>query len=115
MVNSVTYAMARDLKKAAREHNAPIWTRLAREALKPSSARRTVNLNKLSRFTSDGDAIFFAGKVLGTGSITHKITLGSFSISNTASRKVLAAGGEVCKYQEMINVYPTGKGVALLG
>ncbi len=115
MASQTVFTMARELRKASRSNDAPIWSRLSREALKPSAARRTINLNKMSKLTREGDAVFFAGKVLGTGAISHKITLCSFSISRTAAQKVLASGGSIQGYREMVSQFPTGKGVVLLG
>lgn len=115
MTSQVTLSMSRTLKKAAGSNGAPIWSRLARESLKPSISRRVINLNKMDSLTKSGDVVFFAGKVLGTGRMTHGITLCSFSISRAAARKVLSAGGSVLGHDEMIKRYPSGSKVVLLG
>ena len=115
MTAQTTRAMARELKKASKSNDAPIWDRLSKEALKPSISRRVVNLNKVNSLTKDGDAAFVAGKVLGTGTLSHSVTLGSFSISGTAARKVLDAGGSVRSYRDMIEQFPAGTGVILIG
>ena len=107
--------MAKDLKKASAKNDAPIWARLAEDALKPSSARRHINLNRIGQLTKDSDTVVFPGKVLGTGDIDHKITLCSFSISNSAATKILEKGGKVVSFSDLIAKHPTGKGVALLG
>jgi large subunit ribosomal protein L18e len=57
----------------------------------------------------------FPGKVLGTGNIPHKITLCSFSISDSAAAKVIENGGNLISYSKLIEKHPTGKGVVLLG
>jgi large subunit ribosomal protein L18e len=115
MANQVTIRMAKDLKKASSKNDAPIWARLAEYALKPSSARRHINLNRIGQLTKETDTIVFPGKVLGTGNIPHKITLCSFSISNSAATKILDRGGKVISYLDLIELHPTGKGVVLLG
>ena len=115
MPNREMVVMSSALKRASRENDAPIWSRLSREALKPSKTRRVTNLNKIEDLTRSGDVVFFAGKVLGTGIIAHDIILSSFSISRTAAAKVIAAGGTVLGYDEMVKKHPTGKGVTLLG
>jgi large subunit ribosomal protein L18e len=107
--------MARDLKHASTKNDAPIWSKMAELALKPSSIRRTINVNEISKFTKDGDVIFHPGKVLGMGIISHKITVSSFSISNTAAKKIIEAGGKIISYKEIIEKFPTGKGVKVLG
>ena len=105
--------MVKDLKQASKKNEAPIWSRLADLATKPSSSKRIVNLTRINRITKENDIIFVPGKVLGTGSVSHKITLCSFSISTSAANKIIQNGGKIITYSDMIKKYPTGKGVIL--
>lgn len=107
--------MARELKNASKKNKAPIWLRLAELALKPSSARRVVNVGQIDKFTKDNDIIVVPGKVLGTGNLTHKITLCSFSISNSGAQKILNSGGKILSLSELVKNNPTGKGVKIVG
>ena len=107
--------MARELKKASSKNEAPIWARLAELALKPSSARRDINLYRISQLTREGDTVVFPGKVLGVGSVGHKITLCAFSISNSAADKILKSGGSIVSHSRLLDQNPTGRGVVLLG
>lgn len=107
--------MARELHSASKKNKAPIWSRLAELALKPSSAKKTVNLSQIDKLTKDGDIIMVPGKVLGTGNMSHKITLCSFSISNSGAQKVIQAGGKIQSSSELIKSHPTGKGVVIIG
>ena len=115
MTNQVVIHMAKDLKKASTKNDAPIWAKLAEYALKPSAARRDLNLNRIGQLTKENDVVVFPGKVLGTGNISHKITLFSFSISNSAASKILKKGGKIVSHSELVEQNPTGKGVVLLG
>ena len=115
MTNQVVIRMAKDLKSASAKNDAPIWAKLAEYALKPSIARRDINLNKIAKLTKENDTVVFPGKVLGTGNVPHKITLCSFSISNSAATKIIENGGRLISYSELIEQNPTGKGVILLG
>ena len=107
--------MVKDLKQASKKNEAPIWSRLADLALKPSSAKRVVNLSRINKTTKDNDILFVPGKVLGTGNISHKITLSSFSMSVNAAKKIIQTGGSIITYSDMIKKYPTGKGVTIFG
>jgi large subunit ribosomal protein L18e len=107
--------MVKDLRQASSKNKAPIWSKLAQMAQKPNIARRVVNIAKLNNVTSDNDVIVVPGKVLGTGNISHKITLCSFSISTTAAKKIIDAGGKIINHSEMISKFPTGKGVKIIG
>ena len=115
MTSQVVIQMAKEFKKASITNDAPIWSKLAEYALKPSVARRDINLYKIGQLTKDNDTVVFPGKVLGTGNIPHKITLCPFSISDSAAAKIIENGGKLISYSELIERYPTGKGVVLLG
>lgn len=115
MTNQVVTQMAIELKKASTKNDAPIWLKLAKLALKTSSSRRVVNLTKINEVTKDDAVIVVPGKVLGTGNVSHKITLSSFSISNSAAKKIIESGGTIISFSEMIKKFPTGKGVIIIG
>ncbi len=115
MSNQLLFQTINELKKAGNKNKAPIWSKLAKMATKPSSAKRTVNINRINQITKDNDVVVFPGKVLGTGNVSHKITISSFSISNSAAQKILDAGGKIINFSEMIQKSPTGKGVIMLG
>lgn len=115
MVNEHRVRMARYLKKASAEHEAPIWRRVSEYALKPSVARRTINIQGIETRTSNGDVVVFPGKVLGTGSISHSISLFCFAISESAAIKIRKAGGRILNHTDVVSARPTGKEVVLLG
>ncbi len=115
MTNQVVIRMAKDLKKASIKNDAPIWAKLAEYALKPSIARRDINLKRIGQLTKENDIVVCPGKVLGTGNVSHKITLCSFSISNSAANKIIDNGGKLISFSDLIKQNPTGKGVVLLG
>ena len=115
MVNQVVLHMVKDLKQASKKNEAPIWSKLADLALKQSSSKRTVNLTRINKTTKENDVLFVPGKILGTGNMSHKITLSSFSISTTARKKIIQSGGNIMAYSDMIKKYPTGKGVIIFG
>ena len=115
MVNQVVLHMVKDLKQASKKNEAPIWSKLADLALKPSSSKRTINLTRINRITKESDILFVPGKVLGTGNLSHKITLSSFSMSTTAKNKIIQSGGNIMIYSDMIKKFPTGKGVIIFG
>jgi large subunit ribosomal protein L18e len=115
MTNQVVIQMAKELKQASTKNDAPIWSKLAKLALKTSVSRRVVNLTKINQVTKENAVIVVPGKVLGTGNVLHKITLSSFSISNSAAKKIIESGGTIISFSEMIKKFPTGKGVIIIG
>jgi len=115
MTGQVILQMVKHLRGASKKNNAPIWLKLAELALKPSRSRRVINLGQLDKFVNDNDIVVVPGKVLGTGNISHKITLCSFSISATGAKKVTQSGGKLVDFTHLIKNHPTGKGVKIIG
>jgi large subunit ribosomal protein L18e len=115
MTNQIVIQMAKELKQASAKNDAPIWLKLAKLALKTSSSKRVVNLTQINDVTKEGEVIVVPGKILGTGNVSHKITLSSFSISNSAAKKIIESGGNIISFKEMIEKFPTGKGVRIIG
>ena len=115
MTNNIMLHMAKDLKRASSTHDAPIWAKLADYALKPTIARRNININRIGQLTKKGDTVVFPGKVLGVGAIPHDIQLFSFAISARAANKIIDSGGKLLNHSELIEKNPTGTGVVLLG
>ena len=103
----------RVLSKAGSESR--FWKAVAEEILKKRRRRRTVNITHLSRSTSPNDSVIVAGKILGTGAIRHPITVGAYSCSQTALKKIEKAGGKVLPVEEMAKRNPSGRGLKILG
>ena len=115
MTNQVVIQMAKELEVASKKNKAPIWSKLAEMALKPARAKRVLNLGQIDKFVSDNDIVVVPGKVLGTGNVSHKITLCSFSISTTGAKKITQSGGKIIDFAQLIKSNPTGKGVKIIG
>ena len=107
--------LVKELKSASKKNEAPIWSKIAKNVLKSNSNKRTINLKKIDALTDDGSAVVISGKVLGTGNLSHKVLVSSFSISNSAAKKIKESGGEVLQFSDMIDRFPTGKGVKIVG
>ena len=107
--------LIRELKSASKKDEAPIWSKIAKNALKSNSSKKTINLKKIDMLTDDGNAVVISGKILGTGQLSHKVLVSSFSISNSAAKKIKESGGQVLKFSDMIEKFPTGKGVKIIG
>ena len=107
--------LIKELKSASKKNEAPIWSKIAKNALKSNSNKKTINLKKIDRLTDDGNAVVISGKILGTGKLSHKVLISSFSISNSAAKKIKESGGEILQFSDMIQRFPSGKGVKIIG
>lgn len=102
------------LERAAKKNGAPIW-KVASAHLASSAANKVeVNLGRISRIASAGGAVFVPGKVLGSGVIAKKVTVGAFSYSASARSKIVASGGAALTLAEFLGKYPKGSGVKLV-
>jgi large subunit ribosomal protein L18e len=103
------------LRNAFKRNKAPIWRALQKELAGPRANRREINVRRLAEITKADEVVIVPGKVLGTGSLGHKLTLCAFSISQTAARKITDSGGKVVTFDDLIDKHPDGKGVRIIG
>ncbi len=103
------------LRNAFKKNKAPIWRALQEELLGPRANRREINIGRLAEISKADDVVIVPGKVLGTGSLGHKVTVCAFSISQSAARKITESGGKVVTFDDLIDKHPDGKGVRIIG
>jgi len=112
--NQVLVQLIADLKKRAHENEAPIWKDIANRLSKPNRSFAQVNISSLARHAKKNDVIVVPGKVLGVGSLEYPVTVGALSFSGSAEDKIKKAGGTSLSIKEMVNKYPSGKGVRII-
>jgi large subunit ribosomal protein L18e len=103
------------LRKASKESKAPIWNAIERKITGRRANRSEINVGMLAKVTENGQTVIVPGKILGTGSIGHKLTVCSFSISEAAAAKIIQADGSVMNLKDFIKKYPDGRGVRIIG
>jgi large subunit ribosomal protein L18e len=102
------------LKKQSREKQAAIWLDVAEYLSKTRSQRVAVNLSKISRNTKRADVIVVPGKILGSGSISHSVTVASFGASEKAKAKLAEAKGKYLSIPELLEKNPEGSNVKII-
>lgn len=112
--NPVLRQAAVMLERAGKKERAPIWMKASSLLSNPTSNRVEVNLGRISRIAGDGEAVFVPGKVLGTGVMERKVTVGAFAFSDGARSKIKASGGTALTIGEFLKKYPKGNGVKLV-
>jgi large subunit ribosomal protein L18e len=103
------------LRNALKKNKVPIWKAVIKQLYRSRSNRREVNIGQLAHVTKDKEVVIVPGKILGSGEISHKLTLWCFTISEVATRKILDAGGKILPLDSLIKKYPDGKGVRIIG
>ncbi|MEM2024161.1 MAG: 50S ribosomal protein L18e, partial [Candidatus Caldarchaeum sp.] len=76
---------------------------------------REVNLSRIERHSQENDVVFVPGKVLGHGILTKRLTVGAFSFSRSALRKIVAAGGRPILLEDFLKEFKDGSGVRIIG
>lgn len=112
--NPVRRRMSVMLERAGKKQKAPVWTAASSLLAGPGKNRVAVNLGRISRVAEEGEAIFVPGKVLGTGVIEMKVTVGAFAYSSSAKSKIEASGGSALTAEQFIKKFPKGSGVRLV-
>ncbi|MHA2025644.1 MAG: 50S ribosomal protein L18e [Candidatus Thorarchaeota archaeon] len=109
-----TRALINALRKTSTKHNVGIWKRVAELVARPARKRATVNVGKISRHTNAGDIIVVPGKVLGSGNLSHKVTVAALNASTSARTVIVGAGGTLISINELLTKVPKGKGVTII-
>jgi large subunit ribosomal protein L18e len=61
------------LRNAFKRNKAPIWRALQEELAGPRANRREINVRRLAEITKADELVVVPGKVLGTGSLGHRV------------------------------------------
>jgi large subunit ribosomal protein L18e len=106
--------LIRFLKKQSRETQANIWLDVAGHLAKPSRQRVAVNLSRINRHTEKREVIVVPGKVLGTGTLNHPVTVAAFGASEKAKEKLAAAKAKYLSISELVKKNPKGTKVKII-
>jgi large subunit ribosomal protein L18e len=107
--------LIRQLESAAKENGSSIWSVVAKELSRVRRNRREVNVHRINRHTADGDVVVVPGKVLGDGSLGHRVDVAAFHFTEGAERKIREAGGRPMSILELVQNNPKGSKVKLMG
>jgi large subunit ribosomal protein L18e len=106
--------LIKQLKKESREKDAQIWHDVAEQLAQSRSRRAAVNLSSINRNTKRADIVVVPGKILGTGSLTHPITIAAFSISELAKAKLDAIKAKYLTIPELVAENPKGSNIKII-
>ena len=106
--------LIKSLKENSYQREAPIWKDLARRLERSTRRQAEVNLSKLNRHTSSDELVLVPGKILGSGTIDHKIQVAALSFSSLAKEKIETAGGECIAITQLMESNPKGSGVRII-
>ena len=113
--NEHLQTLIQDLRHHASQKKAPFWRRIAEDLEKPTRQRRNVNVSRLARNTAANEVVIVPGKVLGSGIVSHGITVAAWSFSEGARKKITESKGKCITIQELLKEKPDGKDVRIIG
>ena len=87
----------------------PLWKKLQKAASKPRRKGCQINLYELNKNSSEGDYVIVPGKVLGEGSIDHKISIAAINFTSKAKEELGAKGCKFIGIRELIKELDSSK------
>ncbi len=105
----------RYLRKQSKETHANIWRDVSERLAKPRRNRTAVNLSSLARHSGPKETVVVPGKVLGSGTISHRVNVAALSFSEKAKQKILAARGKPMSLLQLAKKNPKGTNIKLIG
>ncbi|MDG6905807.1 MAG: 50S ribosomal protein L18e [Nitrososphaerota archaeon] len=113
--NRLRLNVGKELQKLSKISKKQLWMNVSDRILSSRKNRASVNVADISRNTRDGSKIIVPGKVLGSGSINHKVTVAALSFSQGAKAKIVASGGKCLEIAEFAKSTREVKDVIILG
>lgn len=101
--------LIRDLWKTKRN----IWRTISKKLSGPRKDRVEANLKRINTKTEEGDVIVVPGKVLGIGTLDHKLTIACLDCSRSAREKILNSGSTLLSIEELLAENPEGSGIKI--
>ena len=113
--NSELVKTISELRRASRENDAPIWKSIANKLEGPNRNWPVVNVSKIEYNASKNGKVVIPGKLMGSGTLSKKVTVSAYSFTKSAIEKIEGAGGKCMIYNEFIKKNPSGKDVVVIG
>ncbi len=113
--NELRLRLGYQLDKHSRQSKQRIWKDASEAVLASRKNRPTVNLSIISRNSKEGTKVLVPGKVLGLGSIDHKVIVAAYSFSKDARNKITSSGGTCLDINDFMKDSESVKDVVLLG
>ena len=113
--NDLRVKLGYRLEKHSKKSKQRIWKDASRAVLASRKNRPVVNIASISRNSKEGAKVLVPGKVLGLGTINHKVIVAAYSFSKDARAKIAASGGSCVDINEFMDSISSVKDVVLLG
>ena len=102
------------LERAGKKQKLPAWSLASALLARPASRKVEVNVGRISRIADAQAKVLVPGKVLGSGMMARKVTVGAFAFSASARKKIESKGGSAITVEQFLKKYPKGSGVTIV-
>ena len=92
-----------------------VYKSIAKKLEGPNRNWPIVNISKIEYNISKNGKVVIPGKILGSGTLSKKVTVSAYSFTKTAIQKIEKAGGKCMIFNDFIKKNPTGKDVVVIG
>ena len=107
--------LIQELRKVSSTEKNNLWKRIADDLEKPTRTRRAINLSRINRFTQPKETVIVPGKVLGSGTLNHELTIAAFTFSEGAKQRIAESKGKAISIMELMKQNPKGKDIRIIG
>jgi len=98
----------------SREENVKIWRDVAQKLNSPTRSKIAVNVGRINRYAEKDSVVVVPGKVLGSGTMDHPVTVSAIDFSEMAYKKIIDAGGRCLTIDDLIKEDPKGSNVVII-
>lgn len=109
--NQNTEKLIKELKQLSTKEKTNVWKAIAKNLEKSTRRKRIVNVSKINKYTKPKETVIVPGKVLGTGTLQHEVTVAAFQFSDSAKEKIK----NNLTIQELMKQNPKAKNIKILG
>ncbi len=106
MKKGTTNPLLKELLFKMKKTKSEGWKTVAEKLETPKRKRKNVNIEKINKYSKEGDVIVVPGKVTSTGELGHKITISALGFSEKAIEKLKKAGAIIKTFEELMKENP---------
>lgn len=102
------------LKQKGFKEEAALWRDVALRLERSTRRQAEVNLSRINRHTSPDELVLVPGKVLGSGTLNHKVQVAALQFSQQARNKIHHAGGKCLEISQLMEENPKGSRIRII-
>ncbi|MEM3841252.1 MAG: 50S ribosomal protein L18e [Candidatus Micrarchaeaceae archaeon] len=86
-----------------------LWKKLHNAAARPRRSAFKVNVYEINKNSSEGDYVIVPGKILGEGSMDHKVSIAAINFTEGAKEELASKGCRFVSIRELVKELDSSK------